>query len=66
MCFSDYKNLIDLLDDIFQDFRSANFEDIVELKYDKQSFKPLDIILDEFGKTFSKIFYFYEYKFTES
>lgn len=35
MCFSDYKNLIDLLDDIFQDFRSANFEDIVELKYDK-------------------------------
>ena len=66
MCFSDYKNLIDLLDDIFIYFRAANFEDIVELKYDQKSFKPLDIILDEFGKFFSKIFYFYEYKFTES
>ena len=30
MCFSDYKNLIDLLDDIFIEFRAANFEGIVE------------------------------------
>ena len=66
-CFSDYKNLIDLLQDIYKEFNESTISQIIEIELDKKngSYKTFEFIMIELNNVFVLIRYFYESSFSK-
>ena len=65
-CFTDYKNLIDLLQDIYKEFNESGISQIIEPldKYGK--IKTLDYYMVELANLFGMIKYYYVPTFSKS
>jgi len=66
ICFTDYKNLIDLLQDIYKEFDESRISQIIEPldKYGK--IKTLDYYMVELANLFGMIKYYYVPTFSKS
>jgi hypothetical protein len=65
-CFTDYKNLIYLLQDIYKEFNESGFSQIIEMHYKNGKIKTFEYIMGELANLFNKTKYFYESTFSKS
>jgi hypothetical protein len=65
-CFTDYKNLIDLLQDIYKEFNESGISQIIEMHDKNGKIKTFEYIMDELANLFNMIKYYYEPTFSKS
>ena len=63
-CYNDYENYVDLLEDVFIEFKAANIDQIIEFEDEMKKKKTVEHILIELRNVFVSIMYFYESTFS--
>ena len=59
-CFTDYKNLIDLLQDIYKEFYESEISQIIEMHDKNGKIKTFEYIMDELANLFNMTKYYFK------